>query len=1838
MSIQKHCVYYRDDENKIYYYDNSNHRKYVNNTFYDKVTEELYYFDENGERHVIDIDIDGYALSADVDTRIENLSSWANETFLTGVDLSDYALSADVDTRLEDTSAWANETFLTGVDLSDYALSADVDSRLEDTSAWANETFLTGVDLSDYALSADVDTRLEDTSAWANDTFVTSADLEDDKQYSMTNSGWQEVEIPENTDSWKHQSEEHGCIPEENSIYIGSENISVLTAVGDEDPSGKFGNFINIGSANTAFAGGINIGDENVILSGDTTIANINIGKQNKSKFGILIGQRNESSGFNYLLGDDNKGHYNGSYVIGSYNNMKNDGSFVIGSSNTWVDKRNGDVVVGIRNTIVGSSTVNLFGNDNTGIMGGGSTVVGNGITADDIHSSLVLAQQQKITAKEGSIVIATPRPEKKNGSLTATMTADTEGVILGGYADLDMSEGLPVSAYGLLAHSAGMIVGEGLYASAENNAMVVGNQSYAKNGAWTFGTNGYASDNSMVLNWETMRIPSAMSVRVYDKDNDRYITETVNPAEVINFSETTGGLFNTSAIDGSLSIGVNNSANCGSVIISTIPGDRSYIAISGIKENGVTKYFVNPAYGNSADGSSIILSTNAKGINYVKGQSIAVGLDGLSADTKSIAIGIHSITASGSSIAIGNAVSARNEGYAIGKNQFADGSSLAIGVNDYHDTNKAGGHSVAIGTNNAVTSDSVGIGNSNTADGRGFTFGYSNSAIYDAFVIGKYNNAKSYTNVFGMSNTASVQDTSIFGNRNSVSQYDSGISPNLTIVGDDNRVYARYYYNSKSKNIDVNIFGDENQIDTSISADMRLFGIMLGDRNKFTISAEKDPGGFNILLGTMNDGIYEAINIGTENNTNGHSVALGWQNKTTQEDMSHALLFGYANSANNTVQAITGKNVTITNYVHYTDAEINNARNAMTAAKAVIDQYTNTYSIWYTNSAGSQYNAQIKLVDYYYDSGYILGMEIVYPLVAGSTYESWSSASIGSKNYFVDESYKSQFKEWHNYQQISDTFYSKVRYVSQSTMNTIKNQLASFWTQDKLNEYNAYLQANTNYTNMVATNNTYAAETKTLSTQTNSLLVGTNNSAAHYNSYLFGSLNQSLTIPNMWADDGFVFAFGLNNTVVRNYDMAIGYGSVASGGENIVIGAYPYELPNRKATSIGFKNFNIRSYVNGVGNIGIDSNIPLNFTANIGETSQQFYNTNNTYKRTKINNITYFSGPSLDPGNRIRINNNVILNTEIPNLVTDNFNDNTVYNSRLNLSAREFAQNFINDSNCNITGRCFENIIFNAASVNYTNVSASDRTMSFNFIYDAAVTANISGDSFCENILLPRSTVNVTSRLFVTNFIFDTNVTEDSISGGIYGGNIVGNVAYHSNINATYGCINNMLFGSRVNNTSAVFSFTDESNRQRDTADLNYAVRVYNFGDNYVYQGFDNFILGLQNSASYVSNSFIRGRRNNIKAYTASNTTSPTNYENYNNMFEELLVYGNENIITGWQTTAYNVNCDRIIGNKNKICEPIRLINNTLIGNDNYFGYVTTGGIESTATVCDLYKNYKGSYGPLTGDPKYFTSAKNIYDCYVNGAHNIIGSYINGAYVLGNNNLVYTKNIPAKDDASFCDNIKIFGNFNLSRGGSNQFAAGMGNELSGHFAMAVGDTLKSYDSQVIVGKFNAPVDAAVRDSITYNYETSSVEVLEQSGVLFAVGNGTYDVTLGYTGHDYYGRPYTGYVDKNNNPVAENALMDERLFTRSNAMIVSADGTVSAKRFISEEPALEISGSEYINVSADPVTNVTTISVTTDLANMLTELSGVLSAKPATGKYMLGTDNGVLTWVPVTIS
>ena len=132
-------------------------------------------------------------------------SGW-KDVVIPEVDLTPYAYSAGLEADKQfvmTDNGWAE------VDLSPYALSADVDSKAEEISAWANETFLSGVDLSDYALSADVDTIADEIFEWANNTFVTSANLEDDTQYVMTTSGWGEVTIPEQVQSdWEEDDPE----------------------------------------------------------------------------------------------------------------------------------------------------------------------------------------------------------------------------------------------------------------------------------------------------------------------------------------------------------------------------------------------------------------------------------------------------------------------------------------------------------------------------------------------------------------------------------------------------------------------------------------------------------------------------------------------------------------------------------------------------------------------------------------------------------------------------------------------------------------------------------------------------------------------------------------------------------------------------------------------------------------------------------------------------------------------------------------------------------------------------------------------------------------------------------------------------------------------------------------------------------------------------------------------------------------------------------------------------------------------------------------------------------------------------------------------------------------------------------------------------------------------------------------------------------------------------------------------------------------------------------------------------------------------------------------------
>lgn len=89
--------------------------------------------------------------------------------------------------------------------------------------------------------------------------------------------------------------------------------------------------------------------------------------------------------------------------------------------------------------------------------------------------------------------------------------------------------------------------------------------------------------------------------------------------------------------------------------------------------------------------------------------------------------------------------------------------------------------------------------------------------------------------------------------------------------------------------------------------------------------------------------------------------------------------------------------------------------------------------------------------------------------------------------------------------------------------------------------------------------------------------------------------------------------------------------------------------------------------------------------------------------------------------------------------------------------------------------------------------------------------------------------------------------------------------------------------------------------------------------------------------------------------------------------------------------------------------------------------------------------------------------------------------------------------------------------------------------------------------------------------------------------------------------------------------------------TRSDAFVVYWDGIVSAKQFVESDPSLPITGGDFVTVTEDSTNNVLIVDLESTLGQMVTELSGVLSNRPATGhRYLLGLEtDGSLGWFEV---
>lgn len=1906
--------------------------KQKHNTYYNENTPDsgIYYYNENGEAKKVDvgstysagegIKIEEKIISVSADYAYNSAVSSLHNTTLTSTNESveissttaadgtvnyDLSVEGHSDTeivgengisaeKVQNTSTWK-----VGVS-ADYATEEYVDDEIaklgkpltysgsktvEQINALTDVkvgTVYTIAGESGTIVSGNVECKQGDEVAWAST----------DEWFLIGNT------ISENNNSWKYMSELHNCEPEENSIYIGDSNVSDLTSISSD---AKFGNVINIGSGNSARAGGVNIGDNNEIVAGDKTIANINIGKNNQSKFGVLIGQDNKTSSFNYVMGDMNSGFGVGSYLIGTEILGSGYGSLLLG--NNIRNGGIGDIVLGYNiDTPQAWASRLVVGKNISGLIEADAVVIGNNISAKELHSSITLTNENTVSNRYGSIVIATPKPFGDQYS-AVSISAESDGVVIGGYASKSTLNGFPVSGCGIAAKYNGVIIGQGLYASAENDGTIIGSNSIASAGGYVFGVQGYATSDSMVLNWNNNTMGTLQMVYIYDKDTGTTTTANVVPSEVIDFSTNPiNNLLTTSAMYGSLAIGNNIFASGGGIGIVSNTDYSNYFDISGIKENGETTYVINHSGVNSACGGSILISTYKNGRNFASENSVVIGTTDNTGYNVGIVIGTSSRAGNGSyvfgrkayanfdsvainqgnydyttaesgSISIGTKACARNNSIVISNPMMADrlsdfttaeNGAIAIGQECF-----ASQGSLAIGGHQSATNRSMAIGIKgawNNASSMSMAIGFQNTAKNQSFVQGFNNYGVDFTYIFGFNNEASGMDTLVgFGNRDyfSKSNFTGTLSDMFDVFGRWNGIagsLSQVGQNKPTVNYEVTIVGNNNSAYitnsdwyyTNPQNSWEFAGIFLGKSNSCYMSK---PGGYNIYLGSGNKGAYEAINIGTNNESNGHSISLGWMNTAIKGGAgNHAIMLGYMNSAVNDRELLNSKSIKLQKLIHYSDELMQAAYNEYTAQSATLYQNSATTSFSCYDRWGDPVNASFYLIDYWYNNSEF-GFDILFPVEAGFNSASWDSYN-NSKYFYVSNSYSATLRTKYYNEEITYDFYSKIRYISNyTTLTSTKSQIINYWTQDRTQQYYIYTAASANYYEKVRTNNTYESATSSVRPATNSFIVGTNNSAAHYNSYLFGSHNQSLTYNNTSAnDDGFVFAMGFNNIVSRNYDMAIGYGSVASGGENIAIGTPHYNYNNNEApyaAAIGYKNIAFNAYVEGIMNIAYDSIITIPF-------SDWRYG-NNKFHSVKSNTWTYtpnlnfhnnyldfVNGGTIDVGKNF--NCNVINQMSGTTLLTDEqFDFNELFMiDRSNISSYQTSRNTMKYFSVAkmYTHQLFGNILYNIGSGTDLSADAVTENIFFN-------EGGSSGNSYD-----PRNRIALTANKLGQNFIFNTSLMGSATEGAGINQNFLINSHISANhnylqygIDFGYDTIgHSFIYGTDISGqASETFSFAasyDSTGTSRKAV-LSRVSKITNFGDNVIKNSYDSFVYGDTNTVTSVGNSFIEGRLNLVQGPRDGNAVSNGYCTLYNN------VHGNVNVISNTTTAeASRLINSVIIGDGNSIIRDSSNVSNYVTHNT-IMGYVN-GIMSVPETVItnaqnagmynwvisngDVYQNilryttntFISSGGELLsiyGNRGSFNNARNN----IIGSHSIISDNVNDSTLIGSFNVAYcnqlqtfntmtanfepwtsksyaksacvvyngsafsstiANNTYTPTNASYWSKITytegssyntlsnnyVMGSFNLSENGSNQVILGNSNIASGHNSISIGEGLISDASQTVLGRYNAAIEGT--NGISADYVDS------KSGALLIVGNGRHI----------------------------NDRTDVDSIERSNAMIVSADGTVSATKFATPEVS--------------------------DIGSSLNELQGIITLlqnKPTTGKHVIGVDNGVLSWIEI---
>ena len=741
-------------------------------------------------------------------------------------------------------------------------------------------------------------------------------------------------------------------------------------------------------------------------------------------------------------------------------------------------------------------------------------------------------------------------------------------------------------------------------------------------------------------------------------------------------------------------------------------------------------------------------------------------------------------------------------------------------------------------------------------------------------------------------------------------------------------------------------------------------------------------------------------------------------------------------------------------------------------------------------------------------------------------------------------------------------------------------------YTENYIGEYSAIDQYTYNIDEGNGNVHEITAYSANFTGKTRSLIVGNNNSAIGWNQYSFGDKNFNGstvyaydpetssyktsglkymtygTFEDFNDDLGYTLTFGRGNSAVRMFDMAIGLSAFASGGQNIVIGYGKNNIQGHNISSPDFtttvnggsRNIVYNSYLPG----GYDNTL-RNSYIDFGESGfYPMFQARNHLEHSIINN------KKTEGANRYywwtcdnSLFNSFISAVNCSWITNNRLFESDVYYTELNESyATNFCQNILDDSKLCVTLGNQSHVERN--TVLHANVEVSSNA---GVSYDTFVTDNLFlGDddnlfkyncnwSFCQNIILHPDVRNGSTAFnfrpdignFITNNfmhkvkidanhnLFNSMFNENFINGSKIQGSCKETYDEQSETyQYTYGGIlpltdkatgeldinHTVAFGGTIKETNGCFIFaeTTQYNNEPDSV-INGAIRLYNFGDNSATFITDSFIIGC-NEVSGVNHSFINGY-NNLITYPVASDYSSNDLEKMNH---GLVLFGDENTID--VVSANNsVSNNTIRGNKNIIAVESAFTDNSIIGNQNIFA-----DLNNNIAEADYSARHNTLESPTPDYSAYSAGeAKQNYRNYIAGSKNIVSNAESNNYIMGDANIVINT---TPDDITYANNV-ILGNAQLAMDGSNQLAIGHGNVVEGHYSMAIGERLRAAGSQLVIGRYNTYIDG------TDGTDDSN------SGALFVVGNGHC--------------PVGGYTD------------DDAI--RSNAMVVSADGTVSARTY-----------------------------------------------------------------------